>query len=171
MSVTSDSKQIEITLPDGSKRSYPSGTTGLAIAESIGKKLAKAAVGIVVDGEERDLGAPIDHDASVAIVTRESPEGLDMLRHSAAHIMADAIQRLRPNAKLWKGPAVDDERYGFYYDIDFGDEPISAEDLPEIERRMHEIVKEDSPFCRREVSKQEGLQIARDLEDTYKIPI
>ncbi len=171
MSATSDSKQIEITLPDGSKRSYPSGTTGFAIAESIGKKLAKAAVGIVIDGEQRDLAAPVDADASVAIITRESPAGLETLRHSAAHIMADAIQRLRPKAKLWKGPAVDDERYGFYYDIDFGDEPISADDLPEIERLMHEIVKEDSPFERRELGKEDGLRIARELDDIYKIPI
>ena len=171
MSVQSDSQQIEITLPDGSKREYPAGTTGMQVAESIGKKLAKAAVGIVVDGEQRDLGRPIGGDASVAIITRTSPEGLEMLRHSAAHIMADAIQRLRPEAKLWKGPAVDDERYGFYYDIDFGDEPITTEDLPEIERLMHEIVKEDSPFVRRDASKKEGLQLAHELEDTYKIPI
>lgn len=171
MSVQSDSQQIEITLPDGSKRSYPRGTTGMQVAESIGRGLAKAALGIVVDGEQRDLSHPIDADASIAIITRKSPEGLEMLRHSAAHIMADAIQRLRPKAKLWKGPAVDDERYGFYYDIDFGDEGITDEDLPKIEKLMHEIVKENSPFVRRETDKQGGLKIAHDLEDTYKIPI
>ncbi len=171
MTVQSEEIEIRITLPDGSVRSYPKGTTGMQIAESIGKRLAKDSLGIVVDGQQRDLGAPIDADAKVALITRTTPEGLEMLRHSGAHIMADAIKRLRPNVKLWKGPAVDDERYGFYYDVDLGDEPIKDEDLPKIEELMHEIVREDSPFERLVVDKDEALRIAHDLHDDYKIPI
>lgn len=170
MSVQSD-VEIRITLPDGSQKSFPRGTTGMEIATSIGRKLGKAAVGIKVDGVLKDLSAPLEADAAVEIVTRDSAEGLAMLRHSGAHIMADAIKRIRPQAKLWKGPAVDDERYGFYYDIDFGDEPIQQDDLPRIERLMAEIVREDAPFERMVVDKAEALRIARELEDDYKIPI
>jgi threonyl-tRNA synthetase len=162
---------IQITLPDGSQREYSAGTTGREIAESIGKRLLKAAVGIQVDGQMRSLFEPIEADASVAIVTRESPEGLEMLRHSAAHIMADAIKRLYPHAKLWKGPAVEDERYGFYYDIDFGDAQLRNEDLPKIEQLMRKIVKEKRPFERRILPKQEAIALATELEDDYKIPI
>ena len=170
MSVSSD-VEIKITLPDGSERVYAAGTTGADIAASIGKGLAKAALAIRVNDVPLDLSTSIDADASVAVVTRDSAEGLTMLRHSGAHIMADAVKRMRPDAKLWKGPAVDDERYGFYYDIDFGDKPITDDDLPKIEKLMAEIVAEDSPFERVVVDKPEALRIARDLEDDYKIPI
>ena len=170
MSVQSDT-QIEITLPDGSKREYEKGTTGLAVAESIGKKLAKAAVAIRLDGELVDLSTPIEADAAIEIITRDSEAGLEMLRHSAAHIMADAVQRIRPGAKLWKGPAVDDERYGFYYDIDVGEKPLTQDDLAEIEKIMGKIVSEDSPFERQVVDKAKALEIARELDDSYKIPI
>ncbi|MDP6423275.1 MAG: TGS domain-containing protein, partial [Planctomycetota bacterium] len=163
MSVSSD-VEIKITLPDGSERVYAAGTTGADIAASIGKGLAKAALAIRVNDVPLDLSTSIDADASVAVVTRDSAEGLTMLRHSGAHIMADAVKRMRPDAKLWKGPAVDDERYGFYYDIDFGDKPITDDDLPKIEKLMAEIVAEDSPFERVVVDKPEALRIARDLE-------
>ena len=102
--------QIQLTLPDGSVREYAAGTTGLQVAASIGKGLAKAAVVIELDGEVRSLQLPIDASASIKIHTRESSEGLMVLRHSAAHVMADAIKRIRPNAKLWKGPPIEDPR-------------------------------------------------------------
>ncbi|MFQ5506409.1 MAG: threonine--tRNA ligase, partial [Planctomycetota bacterium] len=163
--------QIRIALPDGSVHGYPRGATGLAIAESIGGRLAKDAVGIEVDGVLRGLYEPITRDARVSLVLKDSARGLEMLRHSAAHIMADAIKRLRPEVKLWKGPAVEDERYGFYYDLDFGDRPITMEDLPKIEQEMRAIVEADLRFERRVVDKAEALRMARELEDDYKIPI
>ena len=162
---------IHITLPDGSQREYAAGTTGKEIAASIGKRLVKDAVGIEVDGEMRSLFEPIEQDASVSIVTRATPEGLEMLRHSAAHIMADAIKQLYPKAKLWKGPAIDDERYGFYYDIDFGEDSFTNEDLKKVEQLMRKIVKAKKPFERKVLPKQEAIALAEKLEDDYKIPI
>jgi threonyl-tRNA synthetase len=141
-----DAAKIQLTLPDGSLREYPAGTTGLQVAESIGKGLAKAAVGIELDGRVQSLQLPIRGPARIRILTRDSKEGLEVLRHSAAHVLADAVKRIRPRAKLWKGPPVDDPRYGFYYDIDFGDEPITQDDLPKLEQLMHEIIASDVPF-------------------------
>ncbi|MGB3967760.1 MAG: threonine--tRNA ligase [Planctomycetota bacterium] len=142
----STATKIQLTLPDGSVREYPAGTTGLAVAESIGKGLAKAAVGIELDGKVQSLQLPIQQSAKMKIYTRDTKEGLEVLRHSAAHVLADAVKRIRPRAKLWKGPPVDDPRYGFYYDIDFGNEPITQDDLPKLEQLMAEIVASDVPF-------------------------
>ena len=103
----SSETQIQLTLPDGSVRDYATGTTGLQVAESIGKGLAKAAVGIELDGEVQSLQLPIDASANIKIFTRDSAEGLEVLRHSAAHVLADAVKRIRPKAKLWKGPPVE----------------------------------------------------------------
>lgn len=99
----SSASQIQLTLPDGSVREYAPGTTGLQVAESIGKGLAKAAVGIELDGEVQSLQLPIDSSADIKIFTRDTREGLEVLRHSAAHVLADAVKRIRPKAKLWKG--------------------------------------------------------------------
>ena len=114
---------IQLTLPNGDVREYATGTTGLDVAASIGKGLAKAAVAIRLDGadEPQSLQLPIDTSAAIEIITRDTPAGLEVLRHSAAHVLADAVKRIRPGAKLWKGPPIDDPRYGFYYDIDLGD--------------------------------------------------
>ena len=101
---------IQITFPDGATRAFPSGTTGLQLAEGISKKLAKNAVAIRVDGEVQSLQLPLPATATVAIITRDQPEALDVIRHSAAHVLADAVKRLRPKAKLWKGPAILDPR-------------------------------------------------------------
>ena len=160
--------QIQITLPDGSQREYPRGVTGREVALSIGKKLAKAALGVEVNGVLQDLARPIEVDASVNIITREQPAGLEMLRHSAAHIMADAVKRIYPEAKLWKGPAVEDERYGFYYDIDLGEKKLTKEDLPEIEKLMRKIVKQDLPFERKVVDREAALAKAEELEEQFK---
>src|SRR5688572_15467338 len=121
---------IKITFPDGATREFPAGTTGLQLAESISKKLAKNAVAIRVNGEVKSLQLPLPEAAAVEVITREQPDGLEVIRHSAAHVLADAVKRLRPKAKLWKGPAIQDPRYGFYYDIDLGGGPLSQDDLP-----------------------------------------
>ncbi|MCK5940607.1 MAG: threonine--tRNA ligase [Planctomycetes bacterium] len=165
----SSERQIQLTLPDGTVREYAAGTTGLQVAESIGKGLAKAAVGIELDGEVQSLQLPIERSADIKIHTRDSKEGLEVLRHSAAHVLADAVKRIRPKAKLWKGPPVDDPRYGFYYDIDFGDEPITVEDLPEVEKLMHEIVKEDVPFELQELPRAEAKALMEQHGEDYKL--
>ena len=161
--------QIQLTLPDGSVREYDAGTTGLQVAESIGKGLAKAAVAIELDGEVTSLQLPITSSAAIKIFTRDSKDGLEVLRHSAAHVLADAVKRIRPKAKLWKGPPVDDPRYGFYYDIDFGDEPITVDDLPKLEELMHEIVKSNVPFELSELDRPAAIKLMEEHHEDYKL--
>jgi threonyl-tRNA synthetase len=149
------SQQITITLPDGSTRAFAKGVSPSAIAAAIGKKLAKDAVAAKVDGEWSDLDRPIDRDASVALVTADSPEGREVLRHSTAHVMAQAVTDLFPGARYAIGPAIED---GFYYDFELpGGAHFTDDDLPRIEDRMREIVKADQPFVREEFSRDDGL--------------
>jgi threonyl-tRNA synthetase len=156
---------VTITLPDGSTRPYPKGVTPGEIAASIGRGLAKAALaarvsgngvdGDRIDGEWVDLDRPIDRDASVAIITPDSPEGREVLRHSSAHVLAQAVTDLFPGAKYAIGPAIED---GFYYDFELpGGAHFSDDDLDRIEARMREIVKADEPFVRSELSRDEAL--------------
>ncbi|MGZ6909864.1 MAG: TGS domain-containing protein, partial [Acidimicrobiia bacterium] len=152
--------QVSITLPDGSARDYPSGVTGTEIAASIGRGLAKAALGITVDDELVDLSRPIDHDASVAIVTGDSDAGREMLRHSTSHVLAQAVFDLFPGAKYAIGPAIAD---GFYYDFELpGGRHFTDEDLGRIEARMRELIKEDQQFVRAEYPAAEGLALFAD---------
>src|SRR6478735_4038219 len=148
------SDNVTITLPDGSTKDLPSGSTAGDVAASIGKGLAKAAVAATVDGAEVDLGRPIDHDATVAIITKASDEGREILRHSTSHLMAQAVFDLFPGAKYAIGPAIAD---GFYYDFELPDGAhFRDEDLERIEARMREIVKEDQPFVRAEYEGDAG---------------
>ncbi|MEE2887652.1 MAG: threonine--tRNA ligase [Planctomycetota bacterium] len=163
------SDQIEITLPDGSKREYPEGVNGLEIAKSIGKGLLKAAVAIDVDGSTQSLRETISSNSAISIITRDSKEGLEVLRHSAAHVLADAISRLRPEVKLWKGPPVEDPRYGYYYDIDLGDQPITMADLPEIEKQMRKIIKANVPFEKEIMGREDARKLMADNGEDYKV--
>ena len=149
---------IRITLPDGSVRDYDSGITGHDVATDIGPRLAKAAVAVTVDGGMYDLHRPIDHDASVSIVTENTEAGRHVIRHSAAHIMAQAVLDLFPGAKFAIGPAIED---GFYYDFSV-EEPFTPEDLERIEHRMGEIVDDDQAFTRGELSITEALDAFSD---------
>ncbi len=141
--------QVRLTLPDASVREYPAGVTGREIAESIGPGLAKAAVAIRVDGTVRDLMFPIRGDAAIAILTERDREALDVLRHSAAHIMATAVREIFPTAGIGFGPSIDE---GFYYDFEVP-RPFTPEDLEQIEARMAEVTKADYPFTREEVDR------------------
>ena len=155
-----DARLISLTLPDGSVRRLPVGTTGAQLAASIGPRLAQAAIAVVVDGSERDLGCTLPDDARVSVVTPASPEGRVILRHSTAHVMAQAVTRLWPGARYAIGPAIED---GFYYDFDLpGGQHFTDEDLAPIEAMMHEIVAEDQEFVREEHSILEGLEIFAD---------
>jgi threonyl-tRNA synthetase len=151
-----------ITLPDGSTLEVVEGATAKQVAEKIGAGLAKAAVAAKVDGKLVDLNTPVTGSPRVQIITSKDKEGLELMRHSCAHVMAEAICSLWPQAKLVYGPTVQD---GFYYDIDL-DEPIRPDDFPRIEARMQEIVEANQPFTRREMSRQEALEKLRN--DKYK---
>src|SRR3954453_8736370 len=151
---------VTITLPDGSSRQYPTGVTGGEIAQSIGRGLAKAALGATVDGEAYDLGRPIDADAQGAIVTANSDAGREMLRHPTAHLLAQAVFDLFPGAKYAIGPAIAD---GFYYDFELPNgQHFTESDLERIEARMREIVAEDEPFRREEYDFDRGLELFAD---------
>jgi threonyl-tRNA synthetase len=159
--------QIKITLPDGSAREYPEGTTALDVAASIGSRLAKAAVAANVDGVDTDVTAPLPDGAEVAIITTGTDEGREVLRHSTAHVMAQAVTQLYPGAKFTIGPAITD---GFYYDFDLPDgRTFSEADLEAIEARMREIIAEDQPFVRSEVSVDDALELFAD--QPYKCEI
>src|SRR2546423_1214492 len=134
-----------IKLPDGSKRDVPEGSTLKQVAESIGRGLAKAAVAARVDGKVVDLAATLDSgEHEISMLTDRDPDALYVLRHSTAHVMAEAIQRLWPQAQLAYGPPLEN---GFYYDIAL-DTPISSNDFPRIEQEMERIVAENRPFTR-----------------------
>jgi threonyl-tRNA synthetase len=155
---------ITITLPDGSTREHEQGVTAGEIAASIGRGLAKAALAARVarngDDEWYDLDRPIDHDARVAIITPDSDDGREVLRHSTAHVMAQAVSDLFPGAKYAIGPAIAD---GFYYDFELPNgQHFTDDDLERIEARMREIVKADEPFVRQELDRDAGLALFAD---------
>jgi threonyl-tRNA synthetase len=152
------SEQIRITLPNGDVLELPSGSTAGDVAGAIGPGLAKAAVAAVVDGTTVDLMAPIERDASIRILTERDAEALPVLRHSAAHVLATAVRELRPGAGIGFGPAIDD---GFYYDFEV-DAPFTPEDLQAFEAKMAEVVREDLPFERRRVTKEEARTLFAD---------
>ncbi|MDQ8684926.1 threonine--tRNA ligase [Enterococcus sp. FR211] len=157
---------IKITFPDSAVKEFESGTTTLAIAESISKSLAKKALAGKVNGKLVDLTRPIEEDASIEIITPDHEDALGLVRHSAAHLMAQAMRRLYPNIHFGVGPAIDS---GFYYDTDNGQNQVTAEDLPAIEAEMMKIVKENLPIERRVLSKQEALEIF--ASDPYKVEL
>jgi threonyl-tRNA synthetase len=155
MSIAESADVVKVTLPDGSQRELPRGATVRDVAEGIGPRLAKAAVAAKVDGKVVDLMRPLDHDASVAILTEKDPDALEVLRHSAAHVLATAVRRVRPEAKIGFGPAIAD---GFYYDFEV-DRPFTPEDLQRVEKEMEAVAKEDQPFERRVVTREEAREI------------
>ncbi|HUU44378.1 MAG TPA: threonine--tRNA ligase [Acidobacteriota bacterium] len=158
---------IELTLPDGSKKQYAPGVSGADVAESIGRRLAKDALAIRVDGLVRDLSAPINDDATIAILTFADPDGRQIFWHSTAHIMAQAVTEVVPGTKLAIGPPVEE---GFYYDFD-PPRPFRPEDLELFEKRMQEIVAEDAPFKRRACNRDEARRLFGDRGDNYKLDI
>ena len=155
---------INITLPDGSVKKFDENPTGLDIALSISEGLARNCVAVDIEGSLFDLNSPIDHDAAVRLLTVKDKESLEIMRHSAAHVMAQAVSRLYNSAKLTIGPVVED---GFYYDIDMP--PVSEEDFAKIEAEMKKIVEEKAPFIRKMVSKDEAMDFFKD--DPYKLEL
>lgn len=153
-------QQITVTLPDGSTRTLTAGATGADLAADIGKRLAKAVIAVKVEGEPTDLDRPLPDGASVNLILPDSEDGLYMLRHSTAHVMAQAVCELWPGARYAIGPPVAD---GFYYDFELpGGATFAEEDIERIEEKMREIVKERQPFIRDELSIQDGLKLFKD---------
>jgi threonyl-tRNA synthetase len=152
---------IHITLPDGSRKPFEAPPTGLDVAKSISEGLARDCVAMELDGEITDLNRSIESDAALRLITTRDEEALEIMRHSAAHVMAQALLNLYPDAKLTIGPVVED---GFYYDIDMA--PLSEESFPEIEAEMKRIIKAKLPVQRHEISKTEALEFYKD--EPYK---
>ncbi len=159
---------ITITLPDNSTKSFDAPPSVRDVAASIGAGLAKAALAGKVDGKLVDLSRTVDRDARVEIVTEKSPEALDIIRHSTAHLLAQAVQRLHPGTQVTIGPVIED---GFYYDFAPKGEPFKPEDLPEIEAEMKKIAAESLPLARSVKSRDDAVRFFRDMGEDYKAEI
>ena len=157
----------KITLPDGSVRSFDATTTGAEVASSIGKGLARDAVAVRVDGQLWDLARDIESDAAVDIVTRDSDDGLELLRHDAAHVLAEAVKELWPDTQVTIGPAIEN---GFYYDF-AREEPFTEDDLAVIEKRMQDIVDRDEAIDREVWTRDEAVNFFRSIGEAYKAEI
>jgi len=158
---------VNITLPDGSVREFDGPVQGDELAASISRSLAKAAVAVRVNGELRDVYLPIDSDSTVEIITRDSADGVELLRHDAAHVMAEAVKELHPETQVTIGPTIEN---GFYYDF-ARDEPFTPEDLEKIEARMREIVKRDEAIRREVWERDEAVKFFENMGEKYKAEI
>src|SRR5216110_3554767 len=154
---------LTLRLPDGATREVPEGALPRDIVASIGPRLLRDAIAVRVDGEVQDLSTPLRNGGEFRVLTERDPESLAVLRHSAAHILATAVRRLRPNAKIGFGPAIED---GFYYDFEV-DQPFTPEDLEKFEAEMKKVVAEKYPFVREEVSQGEANK--RFSDDPLKL--
>lgn len=158
---------VRISLKDGSVKEFPKGTPVIDIAADISHGLARNALAAKLNGKKVDLGTPVNADSALEIITWDSDEGQDVYRHSTAHIMAQAVKNLFPGVKFGIGPSISE---GFYYDFDVP-ENFSPEDLPRIEKEMQRIIKEDYPFERMEVSRDEALKLFEEAGENYKVEL
>ncbi|MBY0124039.1 threonine--tRNA ligase [Bacillus sp. S/N-304-OC-R1] len=161
------SEVIKVSFPDGAVKEFPNGTTTEVIAASISPGLKKKAIAGKLNGQMYDLRRPIEEDGAIEIVTADSEDALEILRHSTAHLMAQAIKRLYKNVKLGVGPVIEG---GFYYDIDL-DQSLTPEDLPLIEKEMKKIINENIDIVRKEVSREEAVQLFKEIDDEYKLEL
>jgi len=160
-------QQITLTFPDGATRQYLVGTSGLDVAKGISPSLAKRTVAMALDGALADLTDPITHDAKIEFVSREDPRALELIRHDAAHVLAEAVQSLWPGTQVTIGPVIEN---GFYYDF-FRNQPFTPEDLPVIEKKMKEIVARDRPFTKEVWSREQAKKTFRDMGEAFKVEL
>ena len=158
---------VSLTFPDGSVRAFEAGVTGADVAAGISKSLAKKALAVALDGEMRDLVDPIERDAKVEIITKDDPRGLELIRHDAAHVMAQAVQELYPGTQVTIGPVIEN---GFYYDFQ-RNEPFTIDDLPKIEAKMREIIGRDAAFTKEFWSREEAKDYFRDHGEYFKVEL
>ena len=160
-------EEIRVSLPDGAQKSFPRGTSVLEVARSLGPRLARDAVAARVNGHMADLSAPLTEDCALTILTAAQPEALEVLRHSAAHLLAQAVQEVFPDVRVGMGPVIED---GFYYDFE-KEKPFTPEDLETIEAKMREIVHRDLPIQRREIPRDEAVRHFQDRGEHLKVEI
>ena len=158
---------VALTFPDGARRDYPAGTTGLEIAKSISPSLAKRTVAMALNGSLADLADPIEHDGKIEFLTRDEPRALELIRHDCAHVLAEAVQTLWPGTQVTIGPVIEN---GFYYDF-FRNQPFTPEDLPAIESKMRGIIVRDRPFTKETWSREEAKLVFRDKGETFKVEL
>ena len=159
--------QITLTFPDGASRQYPTGTSGLDVAKGISPSLAKRTVAMALDKVLMDLNDPIEHDAKIEFINRNDPRALELIRHDAAHVLAEAVQSLWPGTQVTIGPVIEN---GFYYDF-FRNQPFTPEDLPVIEKKMKEIIARDKPFTKEVWSRDKAKKTFRDMGETFKVEL
>jgi threonyl-tRNA synthetase len=158
---------VALTFPDGARREFPNGITGLDVAKGISPSLAKRTVAMALDGELVDLTDPIHRDARIEFVSREDPRALELIRHDCAHVLAEAVQSLWPGTQVTIGPVIEN---GFYYDF-FRNEPFTPEDFPAIEKKMREIIARDKPFTKEVWSRDEAKRVFRDKGELFKVQL
>ena len=161
------SSTVSISFPDGSKRDYPEDMTGLELAQSISKSLAKNAVAYSFDGVLRDMSDPLGQSGSIEIITRDDPRALALIRHDCAHVLAEAVQELFPGTQVTIGPVIEN---GFYYDF-ARNQPFTPEDLPVIEKKMHEIIKRNAKFTKEVLPREKAKKIFADKGELYKVEL
>src|SRR6187551_1840317 len=158
---------VALTFPDGARRDYPQGTTGLDIAKGISPSLAKRTVAMTLDGVVADLADPIERDAKIEFINREDQRALELIRHDAAHVLAEAVQSLWPGTQVTIGPVIEN---GFYYDF-ARNEPFTPEDLAAIEKKMKEIIARDKPFTKEVWSREQTKKTFRDMGENFKVEL
>ena len=158
---------VALTFPDGARRDYPDGISGLEIAKRISPSLARRTVAMALDGAVADLADPIDRDATIEFLMREDPRALELIRHDAAHVLAEAVQSLWPGTQVTIGPVIEN---GFYYDF-FRNQPFTPEDFDAIEKRMREIIARDEPFTKQVLSRGEAKRVFRDKGELFKVEL
>jgi threonyl-tRNA synthetase len=158
---------VALTFPDGARRDYPAGTTGLEIAKSISPSLAKRTVAMAMNGSLADLADRIEQDGKIEFLTRDDPRALELIRHDCAHVLAEAVQTLWPGTQVTIGPVIEN---GFYYDF-FRNQPFTLEDLPAIESKMREIIARDRSFTKETWSREEAKRVFRDKGETFKVEL
>ncbi len=159
---------ITITLPDGSQREYPKGSTAMDVANSISEGLARNVLAAKVNGEVRDALRPIEEDSDLSLLTWNDDEGKSTMWHSSAHLMAEVLQEFYPGVKFGIGPPIEN---GFYYDVDLGDQVITDKDFDRIEKRMLELAREKNEYVRKEVSKADAIKHFEEIGDEYKLEL
>src|ERR1700740_2594892 len=159
--------KIALTFPDGARREYPRNITGLEIAKGISPSLAKRTVAMALDGQLADLTDRIEHDARIEFLTREDPRALELIRHDAAHVLAEAVQTLWPGTQVTIGPVIEN---GFYYDF-FRNEPFTPEDFAAIEKKMREIIARDKPFTKEVWDREKTKQGVREKGECLKVEL
>ncbi|HRN80531.1 MAG TPA: threonine--tRNA ligase [Ferruginibacter sp.] len=159
---------INITLPDGSVKQYEKGTSSLNIAKSISEGLARKVLAARLNGQVQDAMLPIEHDASLQLLTWEDADAKATFWHSSAHLMAEAVEATFPGVKFWVGPPVEK---GFYYDMDLGAYKITEDDLASLEKKMNELARQNNPFVRKEIAKADAVQYFSDKGDEYKLDL